>query len=74
MEPALRVAVNAAPDLQDTLARYWPGSLRDERYWKYFSINFGGDPDYAGNLANYGDPRAVPHLLEALDQYKIVED
>jgi len=31
------------------------------------------EPSRAGNLAEYGDPRAVPHLLEALDQYEIVE-
>ncbi len=75
MEPALRVAVNAAPDLQDTLASILARiGFRDERILEILLNQLRRDPDYAGNLANYGDPRAVPHLLEALDQYKIVED
>jgi hypothetical protein len=75
MEPALRVAVNAAPDLQDSVASILARiGLRDERILEILLNQLRRDPDSAGNLAHYGDPRAVPHLLEALDQYKIVED
>ena len=64
MEPALRVAVNAAPDLQDTLASILARiGFRDERTLEILLNQLRRDPDYAGNLANYGDPRAVPHLL-----------
>jgi hypothetical protein len=75
MEPALRVAVNAAPDLQDSLASILARiGLRDERILGMLLGQLRRNPDWAGNLAHYGDPCAVPRLLDALDQYEIVED
>jgi hypothetical protein len=74
MEPALRAASDADSDLQDSLATILARiGVRDERILEMLISQLRRDPAYAGNLANYGDQRAVPHLFEALDQYKIVD-
>lgn len=46
----------------------------DDRLFEILIDQLRREPSYsASNLAIYGDPRAVPHLLEALDRYTIVE-
>jgi uncharacterized protein YecA (UPF0149 family) len=75
IEPALRAAKGAHSELQDSLAAVLAriGS-RDERIFEILLDQLRRDPTYAGNLAIYGDPRAVPYLLEALDKHEIIEN
>jgi hypothetical protein len=48
--------------------------IHDDRIFEILIEQLRCEPSLgAGNLAIYGDPCAVPHLLEALDQYTIVE-
>lgn len=47
--------------------------VHDDRIFDVLVEQLRREPSTAGNLAVYDDPRAVPHLLEALDNYEIVE-
>ena len=75
-EPMIRAfASNTDPtfrfNITTVLAEWQP---HDDRIFEILIDQLRREPTYgASNLAIYGDPRAVPRLLEALDQYTIVE-
>jgi hypothetical protein len=47
--------------------------LRDDRILDLLLAQLRRAPAFAGNLAEYGDPRALPSLLEALDALELDE-
>ena len=48
--------------------------VRDERIYSVLLEELARDPESgAGNLASYGDSRALPHLSRALDEYQFVK-
>jgi hypothetical protein len=47
--------------------------LRDDRILDLLLAQLRRAPAFAGNLAEYGDPRALPSLLEALDAFELNE-
>ncbi len=75
VEPALRAyAEDERDDVRyDVCAVLAEVGVQDDRVFEILIDQLQADPSRAGNLAIYGDERAVPHLLEALDQYVIVE-
>jgi uncharacterized protein YecA (UPF0149 family) len=75
-EPLIRAfANNTDPTFRysiSTVLAEW--QTHNDRIFEILIDQLRREPSYsASNLAIYGDPRAVPHLLEALDQYTIVE-
>jgi len=63
-EPALRAAAaDVDPELQDCLAEVLSRiGTRDERILELLLNQLRRNPECAaGNLADYGDPRAIPH-------------
>ena len=74
LEPALRAASTADGDVLDSVVSVLSRiGIRDDRILDLLLAQLRRNPDLAGNLAEYGDPRALPYLFEALDAYKIVE-
>jgi hypothetical protein len=47
--------------------------LHDDRILDILLAQLRRAPSWAGNLAAYGDPRALPYLLEALDAFELDE-
>jgi len=74
VEPALRAAASADQEtlhsVASVLARV---GLRDDRILDLLLAQLRRAPGFAGNLAEYGDPRALPSLLEALDAFELDE-
>jgi len=74
VEPALRAAVSADDEVLDSvvsvLARV---GLRDDRILDLLLAQLRRAPAFASDLAEYGDPRAIPSLLEALDAFELDE-
>jgi hypothetical protein len=75
IEPALRAyAENDNTDFRFSLcAVLAEAGVRDDRIFEILIDQLRADSSRAGNLAIYGDERAVPHLHEALDRYELVE-
>ena len=74
VEPALRAAASADGEVLDSVACVLAGiGLRDDRILNVLLAQLRRAPDFAGNLAEYGDPRALPSLLEALDAFELDE-
>ncbi len=79
LEPALR-ALAAIPaidsDRRDELVGIVAAlGVHDDRVLALLLEMLGRDPDQAAmHLARYGDPRALPHLLEALDRHAVAVD
>lgn len=74
VEPALRAAASAEEEILDSIASVLARiGLHDDRILEVLLAQLRRAPAFAGNLAAYGDPRALPHLLEALDAYAIDE-
>jgi hypothetical protein len=75
VEPALRAYADYDTDnfRHDVCAVLAEAGVRDDRIFEILVDQLLADPSRAGNLAIYGDERAVPHLLEALDRYEVVE-
>ena len=72
VEPALRAAASADKEYSvvSVLSRV---GLRDDRILDLLLAQLRRAPGFAGNLAEYGDPRAIPSLLEALDVFELDE-
>ncbi len=76
IEPALRAyAENESRDLRVSVASVLAHTgVRDDRIFTVLLEVLKTEPSYAaGDLAEYGDERAVPHLSLAFDDYKVVE-
>lgn len=75
IEPALRAYADDDRDAfrYGVCAVLVEAGVRDDRVFEILIEQLRADPSRAGNLAIYGDERAVPHLLGALDRYEIVE-
>jgi len=75
VEPALQAYVADDGDdfRQGVCAVLADAGVKDDRILEILVEQLRRDPGCAGNLAIYGDERAVPHLLDALDRYEIVE-
>ena len=74
VEPALRAAASANEDTLDSIAAVLARvGIHDERILDILLAQLRRVPDLAGNLADYGDPNAIPALLEALDAFELVE-
>jgi hypothetical protein len=75
-EPVIRAfANNMDPTFRYSLSAALAGwQIHDDRIFEILIDQLRREPSSgAGNLAIYGDTRAVPHLLEALDRYTIVD-
>ena len=75
-EPVLRAfATNADQKFRYSLGAVLAAcQIHDDRIFEILIDQLRREPSLgAGSLAIYGDSRAVPHLLEALDRYTIVE-
>ena len=74
VEPALRAAASAEQEILDSIASVLAlVGLHDDRIRDVLLAQLRRAPAFAGNLAAYGDPGALPHLLEALDAYALDE-
>jgi hypothetical protein len=74
LEPALLAYKEANPELQTSIASVLSRiRVRDERIFEILVAQLRREPGYAGNMADYGDPRAAPYLREALDKYEPVQ-
>lgn len=74
VEPALRAAASADQDTLDSIAAVLARvGIHDERILDILLAQLRRVPELAGNLAEYGDPNAIPALLEALDAFELVE-
>lgn len=74
VEPALRVAASADEETLDSVASVLARvGLRDDRILDLLLAQLRRAPGFAGNLAEYGDTRALPSLLEALDAFELDE-
>jgi len=74
VEPALRAAASADEEVLDSVASVLARvGLRDDRILDVLLAQLRRVPSFAGNLAEYGDPRALPSLLEALDAFALDE-
>jgi hypothetical protein len=74
VEPALRAAASADDEVLDSVAAVLAKvGLRDDRILDLLLAQLRRAPGFAGNLAEYGDPRALPSLLEALDAFELDE-
>jgi hypothetical protein len=74
VEPALAAfEPNASEDLSGAMAAVLSkAGARNERIFAAFVEHFEGDPEMgAAYLADYGDPRAVPHLSAELDRQNV---
>jgi hypothetical protein len=75
VEPALRAAASADEETLDSVASVLARvGLRDDRILDLLLAQLRRAPGFAGNLAEYGDPRALPSLLEALDAFELDEN
>jgi SEC-C motif len=74
VEPALRTAASAEDEVRDSVASVLARvGLRDDRILDVLLAQLRRAPGFAGNLAEYGDPRALPSLIEALDAFELNE-
>ncbi len=76
VEPALRaLAASEDPIFRESIAEVLAQSgSRDERILEILLAQLRDDPERAGLLATFGDPRALPHLSDALDRYIWVDN
>jgi hypothetical protein len=71
-EPALRAAANADKEVLESLASILARlGLHDDRILDILLAQLQRAPSWAGNLAAYGDPRALPALSKALDAFTL---
>lgn len=72
VEPALRAAAEVRGELRESfLAVLAEAGVRDDRVLKLLLEQLRRDPNRAGNLAAYGDARALPDLYRAIDSYQM---
>jgi hypothetical protein len=72
VEPALRAAASADDEVLESVASVLARiGLRDDRILDLLLAQLRRAPAFAGNLAEYGDPQALPSLLEALDAFEL---
>lgn len=75
IEPALRTySGNTNRRFRHSVAAVFAKvRIHDDRIFEILVDQLRREPSRAGNLAIYDDPRAIPYLLEVLDQYEIVD-
>lgn len=72
VEPALRAASEARGDARDSfIAVLADAGVHDDRILDLLLDQLRRDPTHAGNIAAYGDPRALPALYRAFDSFRI---
>ena len=72
--PALCAAASADEETLESVASVLARvGLHDDRILDLLLAQLRRAPAFAGNLAEYGDPRALPSLLEALDAFELDE-
>jgi hypothetical protein len=74
VEPALRAAASADEETLDSVVSVLSRvGLRDDRILHLLLAQLRRAPGFAGNFAEYGDPRTLPSLLEALYAFELDE-
>ena len=74
VEPALRAAASADEETLESVASVLARvGLHDDRILDLLLAQLRRAPAFAGNLGEYGDSRALPSLLEALDAFELDE-
>jgi uncharacterized protein YecA (UPF0149 family) len=77
--PVIDPALRAYDDNQDRRFRASVAAVlaevgvHDDRVFAVLIDQLRDEPSRAANLASYGDERAVPYLLEALENFEIIE-